>query len=163
MLAVVEARCPALLPMVAWAYKQPSCLLVHQARIHSQSGVRQGDPLRPFLFALNLQGTLEQVAAMDLARPLTYADDNFLQEAPEPTVRAFRAFITLAGPLGLHPQLGKCAVYSADAGAAASITCQLAVHHASDGLLAAGTPGFTPDPGLHPRRLQTAWPHMPAT
>jgi hypothetical protein len=97
---------------------------------------------------------------MDQARPLAYADDNFLQDPPVPTVRAFHALLNLAGPLCLHPQLGKCAVYSANAGAAASITCQLAVHHASDGLLAARGRG---NPGWHPRRLQTAWTHMPAT
>jgi hypothetical protein len=44
MLAAVEERCQALLPMVAWAYKQPSRLLVHQAPgvvIYSQSGVQR--------------------------------------------------------------------------------------------------------------------------
>jgi hypothetical protein len=155
MLAAVEERCPALLPMVA--YKQPSRLLVHQAPgavIHFWSGLRQGDPLGPLLFALTLQGPLEEVAAMILARPLeddnwainmAYADDNFLQGSPEPTtLQTFHSLLTLAGSLGLHPQLDKFAVYSAEAGAAASIAGQLGVHHAPDSLLAAGTPVGTP-------------------
>jgi hypothetical protein len=81
---------------------------------------------------------------MNLARPLAYADDNFLQGAPEPTTQAFHALLTLAGPLGLHPKLDKCAVYSVDTRAAASVASQLGVRHAPDGLLAAGTPVGTP-------------------
>jgi hypothetical protein len=147
MLAAVLARCPALLPLAIWAYKQPSRLLVHQAPgviIHSQSGLRQGDPLGPLLFALALQGPLEQDAEMDLARPLAYAADPFLQSAPEPTIRAFHALVTLAEPLGLQVQLAKCAVYFADTRAVTSVASQLCVRHAPDGLLAAGTPVGTP-------------------
>jgi hypothetical protein len=77
---------------------------------------------------------------MDLARPLAYADDNFLQGAPEPTMRAFHALVALAAPLSLHVQLGKCAVNSADTHAAACIAGQLSVRYAPDCLLAAGTP-----------------------
>jgi hypothetical protein len=162
MLAALEERCPALLPMVAWAYKQPSRLLVHQAPgvvIHSRSAVRQGDPLGPLPFALlTLQGPLEQITAMNLTRPLAYADDSFLQGGPEPTAQAFHALLTLAGPLGLHPKLDKCAVYSADAGAAAAVVSQLGVRH---------VPFWPREPRPAPQRsrqtMQTAAPHMPAT
>jgi hypothetical protein len=73
MLDAVAQRCPALLPLAAWAYRRHSHLLVHQSPgtvVSSQSGVRQGDPLGPLLFALTLQGPLEEVAAMGLARRL---------------------------------------------------------------------------------------------
>jgi hypothetical protein len=76
---------------------------------------------------------------------LAYADDNFLQAPPEPTTKG-TPLLTLAGPLGLHPKLDKCAVYSADAGVAASVGSQLGVHHAPDSLLAAETPVGTPVP-----------------
>jgi hypothetical protein len=69
---------------------------------------------------------------------------DFLQGGPELTVQALHALLTLPGPFGLPPQLDKCAVYSADARAAASIPGQLGMHHAPDGLLAAGTPVGTP-------------------
>jgi hypothetical protein len=101
--------------------------------------VQQGDPLGLLPFALNLQGPLEQVAAMNLARPLAYADDNFLQRPPAPTLQAFHALLILAGPLGLPPQPDKCAVYSADAGAVTTVAALLGMHHAPDGLLATGT------------------------
>jgi hypothetical protein len=45
---------------------------------------------------------LKQVAEMDLARPLAYTDHNFLQGAPEPTLRAFHALVALAEPLRLQ-------------------------------------------------------------
>jgi hypothetical protein len=143
MLAAVEQRCPALLPMAAWAYGRHSHLLVHQSPgtvVRSQSGVRQGDPLGPLLFALTLQGPLEEVAAMGLTRPLAYADDTFLQGAPAPTMQAFAALTALAAPLGLRSQPAKCAVHSVDPAAAAAVASQLGVRHAPEGILAAGTP-----------------------
>jgi hypothetical protein len=102
MLAVVAQRYPALLPMVAWTYGQHSRLLVQRSDevVSSQSRVRQGDPLGPLLFALTLQGPLEQVAEMGLARPVAYADDTF-QGAQAPTMRAFQALTALATPIGL--------------------------------------------------------------
>jgi hypothetical protein len=53
MLAAVQQRCPAVLPMVAWAYRRHSRLLLERAEavVLSQSGVPQGDPLGPLLFA----------------------------------------------------------------------------------------------------------------
>jgi hypothetical protein len=147
MLDAVAQRCLALLPMAAWAYGRHSHLLVYQSPgtvVSSQSGVRQGDPLRPLLFALTLQGPLEEIAAMGLARPLAYADDTFLQGALAPTMRAFAALSALAAPLGLQSQPAKCAVHSGDHAAAAAVAGQLGVMHALEGLLAAGTPVGTP-------------------
>jgi hypothetical protein len=145
MLAAVERRCPALLPMVAWAHGRHSSLQLQgsAAVVQSQSGVRQGDPLGPLLFA-HLQGPLEEVTGMHPARPLAYADDTFLQGAPGPTMQAYRALTALAAPLGLHAQQTNGAVYSADDAAAAHIARHLKVRHAREGLLAAGNPVGTP-------------------
>jgi hypothetical protein len=146
MLAAVQQRCPALLPMVVWAYVRHSRLLLERAEavVLSQSGVPQGDPLGPLLFALTLQGPLEMVAELNQARPLAYVDDTFLQGAPEPTIRAYQALTALAAPLGLHAQLTKCTVYSEDAAAASAVADHLELQHAPEGLLAAGTPIGTP-------------------
>jgi hypothetical protein len=89
---------------------------------------------------LTLQEPLEQVAEMGLARPVAFADDTFLQGAQAPTMRAFHALTALAVPLGLRAQPIKRAVYSEDAAAAASVAAALGMHHAPDGLLAAGSP-----------------------
>jgi hypothetical protein len=99
MLAADAAPCPALLPLLILAYKQPSRLPVHHASgviIHSQIGVWQGDPLGPLFIALALQGPLEQAAEMDLERTLDDGDDNFLQGSPEPTIRAYHSLVALA-------------------------------------------------------------------
>jgi hypothetical protein len=77
---------------------------------------------------------------MHLARPVAFADDTFLQGSQAPTTRAFHAMTALAAPLGLRAQPGKCAVYSEDTATAASVAAALGMHHAPEGLLAAGTP-----------------------
>jgi hypothetical protein len=145
MLAAVAQRCPALLPTVAWAYGQRSRLLVQHSEevLRSQSGVRQGDPLGSLLYALTLQEPLEQVAELGLARPIAFADDSFLQGAQAPTMRAFHAVTALAAPLGLRTQPVKCALYSEDTAAAASVATALGMHHTPDGVLAVGTPVAT--------------------
>jgi hypothetical protein len=89
---------------------------------------------------LTLQEPLKQVAEMHLARPVAFADDTFLQGSQAPTTRAFHAMTALAAPLGLRAQPGKCAVYSEDTATAASVAAALGMHHAPEGLLAAGTP-----------------------
>jgi hypothetical protein len=82
------------------------------------------------LFALTLQGPLEEVASMNRARPVAFADGTFLQGALEPTMRAFQALVDLVTPLGLEVQPAKCAVYSANAAAAISVATSLGVQHA---------------------------------
>jgi hypothetical protein len=50
-----------------------------------------------------------------------------------------RAFHALTAPLGLCAQPDKCAVYTEDTAAAASVATTLGMHHSPDSLLAAGT------------------------
>jgi hypothetical protein len=76
MLEAVAQRCPSLLPH---ATPTPLRLRGSAATMASTRGVRQGDPCGPLFFALALQGPLEELRELDLARPLVYADDVFLQ------------------------------------------------------------------------------------
>jgi hypothetical protein len=77
---------------------------------------------------------------MGLARPVAFADDAFVQGDREPTMRASQVLTALAAPLGLCAQPNKCRFYSEDTAAAASVATALGMHHAPEGLLAAGTP-----------------------
>ena len=61
----VKEHVPKLLPFVQWAYGAPTSLHLVGAHpntppIQSQTGVRQGDPLGPLLFALALQRSLQR-------------------------------------------------------------------------------------------------------
>lgn len=59
----VRSRMPGLAPWVDFCYTRPSKLVFGSHTIASESGVQQGDPLGPLLFALALQPVLKELAA----------------------------------------------------------------------------------------------------
>ena len=113
------------------------------APILSQTGVRQGDPLGPLLFDCLLQSPLE--AALSAAGPekivgCAFHDDAALAGQPPDVCTAVQVLKDATQPLGLQMRLPKCAVYSEDSQRAASVAQQLGMRHATDGIVAAGSP-----------------------
>jgi hypothetical protein len=146
MVDAVAQRAPTLLPMVAWAYGQPSRLLLlgsPDATIVSQRGIKQGDPLGPLLFCLAVQPALEAVQQAHVGvRPLGYFDDTYLQGKPgiDGVEGAFRTLCDELESVSLRVAKHKCGAYSEDATAAAAVAASLDMRVLPDGLVAAGTP-----------------------
>eukprot|EP00731_Ephydatia_muelleri_P028492 Em0020g136a len=73
---------PELLPWVSWCYGSHTSLWHPMGQISSQTGVQQGDPLGPMLFALVLQKLVTSIDADDdclqLLLEAWYLDDGVL-------------------------------------------------------------------------------------
>ncbi|KAJ0482043.1 putative reverse transcriptase domain-containing protein [Helianthus annuus] len=61
LLREVHRHCPSIFPWVQFLYAQPARLYVGNDRIRAFTGVQQGDPLGPLLFALALHPLVLQV------------------------------------------------------------------------------------------------------
>lgn len=116
-LSQVAEHFPSLSPWVHACYSVPSQLFISPGTppILSSSGVQQGDPLAPALYALALQAVLSEVRSGLSSLPTLdhwYLDDGCL--AGDPTV-VFQYFelLQLHGPAhGIHLNLDKCELYS---------------------------------------------------
>jgi hypothetical protein len=102
--------------MVAFAYGDTSLVLmpcgdhvpVADAFIELSNGVRQGDPLAAFLFAVALHPVYEQVAKVCRAGCFAFSDDSHGVGWLEECWRAFEVMPNLLAPLGLRLNPAKC-------------------------------------------------------
>eukprot|EP00731_Ephydatia_muelleri_P021341 Em0013g1068a len=101
---------PELLPWVSWCYGSHSLLWHSMGTISSQSGVQQGDPLGPMLFALVLHKLVSSIEADDdcinLSFNAWYLDDGILVGERSAAVRALH----LIEELGPHLALVKSSI-----------------------------------------------------
>jgi hypothetical protein len=146
LISSTRTRAPSLERYVTWLYGRHARLFVEGAPpdvgpILSQRGVRQGDPLGPRLFANLLQTPIEAaIAAAPSSKGLAVHDDAALHGAPQDVCASFDKLEELTAPLGLRLRRDKCAAYSPCAGAAAQVAHDKGMRHATEGIIAAGSP-----------------------
>ena len=106
---------PDLLPWVAWCYDSHPFLWHTMGQLTSQSGVLQGDPLGPFLFALVLHkvaGAIkEDTECSQLLYQAWYLDDGILAGKKSSIRRSLSLIQELGPPLGLYVNISKCELY----------------------------------------------------
>ncbi|CAI7879954.1 unnamed protein product [Closterium sp. NIES-54] len=145
--ALKGSQLESLLPLVRFSYGQPSTLHLNAAfdhpPLHSETGVRQGDPLGPLLFAAAMHPALEAAAE---AHPevicLAYTDDITFLGEPSSCAAAFGHFTGRLAEIGLSHNLAKCGAWSGRT----PMDCRLpeGVPPSSDGLKVLGSYISTP-------------------
>jgi hypothetical protein len=142
---------PSLVPFVNFLYGMPSTVhffsedATTNTPITSSAGVRQGDPLGPFLFALVSHRLLKKVAeARPSVHPLAYSDDTYLVARGPDILYSIDALAKEGAAIGLTPSPHKCLLYGTPGTSAWHVAGILSeathIHHAEEGFIAAGTP-----------------------
>ncbi|KAL0243127.1 hypothetical protein GEMRC1_005688 [Eukaryota sp. GEM-RC1] len=98
-------------------YGHSSSLIFHEHTISSTRGVKQGDPLGPFLFCLSLQRILRKFSSeFPGLRLNSYADDTSLVGPLEVIKSSFPRFVELSSSIGLSFNFQKCLVIKRSSG-----------------------------------------------
>ena len=107
---------PEILPWVSWCYGSHPELWHPMGHLSSQSGVQQGDPLGPMLFALVLQKLISTIDADDECLQLLlqawYLDDGVLAGKRSAVLRALHLIEELGPHIGIVINFSKCEVFS---------------------------------------------------
>ena len=111
LLRQVRLHLPGLVPWAEWCYSRHSRLLFHGDVLTSETGVQQGDPLGPLLFALALQPAMQAAKAGPLNQSphliFAYLDDVCLAGDYRAVAGGFARLAAAAHQVGLHINLAK--------------------------------------------------------
>ena len=106
--AATRALFPSLAPWVDWSYGETSFVRIGDARISSERGVQQGDPLGPLLFSLALHRAVGRVKLRVPAEcpgildfSVAYLDDMFVAGTDDAVAWFCEALSSELGSMGL--------------------------------------------------------------
>mgnify|MGYP003460779833 FL=1 len=106
---------PELLPWATWCYAAHPLLWHPMGRIFSETGVQQGDPLGPLLFALVLQKILNAIDADDdcihILYQAWYLDDGTLAGKKSAILRALSLLDSIGPSFGIFINMSKCELF----------------------------------------------------
>jgi Reverse transcriptase (RNA-dependent DNA polymerase) len=108
-------ECRPLWKLFNWAYNRPSPLLVYDGpslfdSLSSAEGVRQGDPLGSFAFAVSMQKMYEDCVKGLRVTPIAVHDDLTLVGPYQDVMLAFAKLRDIAGAQHMHLRDDKCKV-----------------------------------------------------
>ena len=129
-LSVTQKHFPALARWATWCYCRPTRLQFAEWVVDSCTGVQQGDPLGPLLFAAALQPLAQDLRAAGLDVAVHYLDDGVLAGDVPAVSAALRLVETQAASIGLHLNLAKSELVAVGAVDVAALHC-----HFPDALL----------------------------
>jgi hypothetical protein len=148
-------KCPDMLPWFRWSYGGPvELVLANGERLQADEGLCQGDPLAPFLFALNMQPVLNHVKetwgdyGLSLLR--AFLDDS-AQAGPVPVLVEILEYLqTVEVSLrGLSVREDKCVLYVPNGGLLETLRSTYkippSVQVTSAGVVALGVPLGSPE------------------
>ncbi len=114
MLREVWKVCPSIAAWVEYCYASAPLLFIgDEADIFSTTGVQQGDPLGPLLFAITLHILVLELSAICPAADvhLWYLDDGNIIGSPEVISRFFDTLSSRCPDFGLQLNLSKCELW----------------------------------------------------
>ena len=107
MMREVRSRCPEIYQLVHQSYSSHSPLYVENEIVMSQTGVQQGDPLGPLLFALTLDPIIRSIQS-----PMNswYLDDGIIAGSELTVTNDLRQITQQLQTLGLNLEPTKCKI-----------------------------------------------------
>ena len=105
MLKIVKETFPGLFPFIWQAYSTSSNLYFGSESLESLTGIQQGDPCGPFLFAISIQALISNLKS---EYNVWYLDDGNLVGDPDDVYNDYKMIIKEGNKLGLNLNPSKC-------------------------------------------------------